>query len=65
MIRPLVDHACPLCESDCDRVTYLRRRVVELERDVLTLAYALVQSRELRDFARGEIERRFTEEKAA
>ena len=63
--RRHVDHCCAVCESDCDRVTYLRRSIVELERDVLTLAFALAESRELRGFAEGEIEARFPARRAA
>lgn len=40
-------HVCPLCESDCDSVTDLQRRVRTLEDSVLVLAFALANAREL------------------
>ena len=60
-----VDHVCAVCESDCDRVSELRRHVRELEDAVLLLSYALHDTRELRDFAEREIEARFPGERAA
>ena len=59
------DHVCSVCESDCDRVTDLRREVHQLRDLVFVLAYELQNARELRDFSRGEIEHRFPQEKAA
>ena len=58
-------HTCSVCESDCDRVSYLRLRVRDLERDVLALVVALRESRHLTAFARDELERRFPEGEAA
>jgi hypothetical protein len=55
------EHVCVLCESDCDRVTELRRQVRQLQDAVLLLSFALAEARELRDFARDEIECRFPE----
>jgi hypothetical protein len=54
-------HACPLCMSDCDSTTALKRLVRDLERDVLLLSFALVEARELRGFALAEIRCRFPE----
>jgi hypothetical protein len=63
--RRHVDHVCAVCESDCGRVTALRREVVLLENALLVAAYRLREARELRDFAREQIDRRFPEERAA
>ena len=57
--RRHVDHVCVTCESDCDRVTVLRREVVLLQNALLVAAYKLREARELKDFAEREIEHRF------
>ena len=58
------DHICSVCESTCDSVTDLRRQVKELQDAALLISFALVEARELRDFAHAEIDRRFTEKAA-
>ena len=65
MTLPHVDHCCAVCESDCDTVTALKRRLWAAEHNVQALAFALTRLRELRDFALEEIDRRFPEEPAA
>ncbi len=54
-----VDHACGVCLSDCDTVTELRRRVRAAEADAQRLAFELVETRKLRDFAEREIDARW------
>ena len=62
----LEDHACTNCGSDCNSVLAIRRAVVDLQRDAQQLAFALVESRELRAWAAGAIEEKFGgEERAA
>ena len=36
-----VDHACAVCQSDCDSVTGLKMRVRDLERALLRANYTL------------------------
>ncbi len=55
----LGNHCCPICESDCNSTTELKRRVRLLEREVLRRGVAAREAREIKDFAEREIERKF------
>ena len=59
------DHLCSVCESSCDQVTDLKRRVRLLERENFALAFALVEERTLRASIDDAIEERFPEGEAA
>ena len=50
---------CAVCGTTCAEIDRLRLLVRDLEDECQRLAYALLQERELRDFARSEIETRF------
>lgn len=56
---PYADHVCAVCESDCDKVTYLRQSVRLLEAENFALRYALVEAQNLRSFALNAIQDRF------
>ena len=60
-----VDHCCAVCETTCDEVTAFKRAVCEFQGQGLVLSFALHESRELRDFAREQIDGRFPAERVA